>query len=107
MSFCTYVLDLAVGWRQQGSRKVRHRAIKRQRPHSDERFTRKCRHCMGVLFSLFRKGVQNSLGGSKYPGESGMGVPYSLGCQIPCDTAKWVRGRLVHDVMYFVRMRKA
>ena len=61
MLFCTFVLDLALGWRQQGSRKVRHYAIKRQRPCSDERFTRKCRPT----------------------------------------------GDLVHDVMYFVHMRKA
>ena len=37
MSFCTFVLDLAVGWRQQGSRKVRHHAIKRQRPRTQWR----------------------------------------------------------------------
>ena len=48
MSFFTFVLDLAVGWRQQGSRKVRHHAIKKQRPRSDERFTHKC-HQMGGL----------------------------------------------------------
>ena len=42
MSFCTFVLDLAVGWWQQGSEKVRHHAIKRQRPHLDEWFTGKC-----------------------------------------------------------------
>ena len=49
MSFCTFVLDLAVGWRQQGRRKVHHHAIKRQRPHSDERFTRKCRQMGGLV----------------------------------------------------------
>ena len=38
----------AMGWRQQGSRKVCNHAIKRQRPRSDERFTRKC-HQMGGL----------------------------------------------------------
>ena len=65
MSFCTFVLDLAVGWRQQGSKKVRHHAIKRQRPRSDERFTR----------------IKVPLNGPA--------------------------GGLVHDVMYFVRMRKA
>ena len=42
MSFCTFVLDFAVGWQQQGSKKVRHHAIKRQRPRLDERFACKC-----------------------------------------------------------------
>ena len=61
-AFCVVLfLDLAMGWWQQGSRKVCHHAIKRQRPRSDERFTRKCRQI----------------------------------------------GGLVHDVMYFVRIRKA
>ena len=35
---------------------------------------------MGVPFSLLRMGVLNSLGGSNFPREFGMGVPYSLGC---------------------------
>ena len=52
MSFCTFVLDLAVGWRQQGSKKVSHHAIKRQRPRSDERFTRKCRQTGGLVHDV-------------------------------------------------------
>ena len=52
MSFCTFVLNLAVGWRLQGSRKVRHHAIKRQGPRSDERFTRKCHQMGGLVYDV-------------------------------------------------------
>ena len=51
-AFCVVLYDIAVGWRQQGSRKVHHHAIKRQRPLSDERFTRKCRQMGGLVHDV-------------------------------------------------------
>ena len=54
MSLCTYVLDVAVNWhgRQQGSKKIRHHAIKRQRPHF-EVFTGKCCQTGGLHMICF------------------------------------------------------
>ncbi len=65
---------------------------------------------MGVLFSLGNMewgcyflcsewGCQIHWGDAKYPRESGRGVPYSLGCQIPCDTGSVV----VTNIMLYVR----